>query len=295
MSQTLLNEYVVDRRQSQEVFSLSMIFSFKMNFSTRQSANVIIDSVIITLSSASVCISFGMFGFIVYHLIKRTNSSQCVALLLTANMYFALLLTSILSFIEKSFILPKHLYALILTSYDGTYCQIRGYLAWTLLCAIYYSNSLQAIYRLCRIIFHRKRALQSIRLYYILVIIQWIVCCLLVLPAPLLDVFQYSIDDYYCQIEYTNFRSLLIFTSLAYAIPMNITIGCYIYTMKKIRRGNKNFVQTMTQITVNRDLIVLFRICLLLGLIAIVSIPLIITYLIYIFTRSIPWCSAPIQ
>jgi hypothetical protein len=51
----------------------------------------------------------------------------------------------------------------------------------------------------------------------------------------------------------------------------------------------------MTQINAHRDLIVLFRICLLLGLIAIVSIPLIVTYLIYILTGSIPWCSAPIQ
>ncbi len=265
-----------------------------MNLSAQQTVNVIIDSLIITSSSVSVCISFGMFGFIVYHLIKTRNSPHCVALLLTANMYLALLFTSILSLVEKSCILPKHLYALI-TSDNGTYCQIRGYLSWVLLCAIYYSNSLQEIYRLCRVIFHTRRSLQSFRLYQMLIIIQWILCCLLVLPAPLLGVFQYSVADYYCQIEYANFRSLLIFTSLAYVIPMNITIGCYIYTMKKIRRGNNNLIQTMTLINAHRDLVVLFRICLLLGLIAIVSIPLIVTYLIYILTGSIPWCSAPIQ
>jgi hypothetical protein len=204
-----------------------------MNSSTSHISNIIIDCSIIALSSGSICISIGVFGFIIYHLTKTRNSPHRVALLLTANMYFAILLSCILLLKEYARVLPGHLYSLI-TLNDGIYCQIRVYFLWSSNCAMYYSNTLQSIYRLCRVVFYTKQSLQSFQLYQILIIIQWIICFLVMIPALLLGDFKYLVNDYLCQIDYTNFRSIGVNGTLAYGFPIYATIGCYFYTLKKI-------------------------------------------------------------
>jgi hypothetical protein len=95
------------------------------------------------------------------------------------------------------------------------------------------------------------------------------------IPALLLGDFQYLNNDYLCQINYVNVRSILVNGTLAYGIPMYITIGCCIYTWKKMQRENNHLFHTMTriqQMIARRDLIVLFQICLLIGLLMIIII-----------------------
>lgn len=225
------------------------------------------------------------------------NSSHRVALLLTANMYFALLFSGISSLELFVHVLPGHLY-LLSSLNDGISCPMRAYFQWVSVCVVCYSNTLQAIYRLCRVIFHRQKSLQSIQLYKILIIIQWIICLLFMIPSFVLGDYKYSIDDYYCQNDISNLRSSYLNSALAYSIPVSVTIGCYIYTLIKIRRRNNSLIQTMTQIqliSVRRDLVVLFRICLLLGIIMIVAIPVVIAFCIYIFTGYKPWWTSQIQ
>lgn len=143
-----------------------------MNYSsTWRITNIIIDCSILTLSSVSVFISVGIFGFIVYHLIKKRNSPNRVALLLTANIHLALLFSSIMFVDQYARVLPEHLYSLISLN-DGIFCQIRGYFHWVAICGIFYSNIFQAIYRLCRVVFYTKKSLQSFEFYQIIIIIQ---------------------------------------------------------------------------------------------------------------------------
>jgi len=118
------------------------------------------------------------------------------------------------------------------------------------------------------------------------------------LPVLLLGDYTYSVDDYYCQNEYTNLRSTYINGVLAYTIPMSISIGCYFYTLRKMRRGNNDLIQTMTQIqqiSARRDLVVLLRICIILGLLLAFFTPSIILLYIYIFTGYAPWWSSQVQ
>ena len=231
-----------------------------MNSSTQQVTNIILTSSIITLSSISICISTGVLGFIIYHLFKTRNSPNRVVLLLTANMYLALVFSCILTLQQYAHVLPEYLYQLMSLN-DGIYCQIRAYFQWVSICGIFYSNSLQSIYRLCRIVFHTKQSLQSFQLYQILIIIQWMICFLIMIPALLLGDFEYLVNDYLCQIDYSNVRSILLYGTLSYSIPMFITAGCYVYTLRNMRRGNNNLIHTMTriqQMNARRDLNCIF-------------------------------------
>ncbi len=89
------------------------------------------------------------------------------------------------------------------------------------------------------------------------------------LPSLLLGYFSYSVDDYNCQNDSTNLRSVFMNGSLVYVIRVNIINGCYFYTLIKMRQENNSLMETMTQIqqiNARRDLVVLFRICVLNGL-----------------------------
>jgi hypothetical protein len=118
------------------------------------------------------------------------------------------------------------------------------------------------------------------------------------IPSLLLGDFKYSVDNYSCENEYTNLRSIFVDASLSYFIPMFITIGCYFYTLRKTRRENNDLIQTMTQIqqiSARRDLVVLFRICIVLGLLMTDAIPSAIILLIARFTGSVSWWSTQTQ
>ena len=257
-----------------------------MNCSTDRLINLIIDSSILSLSSASILISFIIIVFIVHHLIKTKTSPHRVALLLTGNMYFALLLFFILIIDTFKVTLDGHIYRNF-PSQDDQLCRVRSYLITIVICAIFYSNALQAIYRLCRVVFYRRKKFQSFRIYIVGIILQWIICILVILPAFVLDQFEYVVNDYHCQIPYTESRTIFLYGAIIYVVPLTITVGCYFFTLR-----NSRMRQAMTQVqrlAVQRDIIVLFRICLLLALMVSFFIPATVIFIINSSTGYLPW------
>ncbi len=78
---------------------------------------------------------------------------------------------------------------------------------------------------------------------------------------------------------------------LAYAFSLNATTGCYFYTLMKMKRGNQSFIRTIThiqQVNAQRELIVLFRRYILLGLLSTISIPVAVGYFIYASSIGLP-------
>ncbi len=269
-----------------------------MNSSTtHRTENIIIDYFIITLTSINVGISSVLFGLITYHMIKIKNSPNQISLLLTANTYLAILFSCILLLKEYIRILPGHLYSLDSLN-DGIYCQIRAYFLWTSYCTIFYSTALQSIYRLCRVVFYTKQSLQSIQLYKLLILIQWILCFLVTIPGLLLGTFKYFDDGYTCQIDFTNLKDLFLNGILAYGLALYTATGCYFYTVRKTRRRSNSLINTMTHIqqaSARRDVIVLYRICMLVGLMMTLTTPLIIGYFTYISSGYLPWWLSQLQ
>jgi hypothetical protein len=260
-----------------------------MNNSTQRVVNIIIDSSIIGFSIASILISSIMLIFIIYHLIKRKKSPHQVALLLTGNMYFALSLFFIWIIITFQITLEGHIDP-DFPSHDNQLCRIHSYFVTVIICAVFYSNTLQAIYRLCRVVVYTRKRFQSFQVYVIAIVLQWIICFMAILPALLFDHFEYVTNDFHCQIPYTSFRSIFLYGAIIYVVPLTITIGCYVFTLRKSRLR-----QTMTQIqrlTIQRDIIVLFRICILLGLMISFFIPVTIIFIIISSTGYSPWWSS---
>ena len=120
----------------------------------------------------------------------------------------------------------------------------------------------------------------------------------MIIPTILVGDFEYLDTDYHCQILYTSMRSTMLNGTLAYAIPMNITTRCYMYTWRKMRRGNDSLIQTMTEpqkISARRDVVVLFLICILLALLLAFFIPSTVILSIYNFSGYLPWWASQIQ
>lgn len=260
-----------------------------MNCSTEYVINIIIDCSIIGFSSASILIAITMLIFIIYHLIKIRNNPNQVALLLTANIYFALLLFFILIIITFEITLQGHTH-INFPSQDNRSCRIRAYFLTVIICAVFYSNALQAIYRLCRVVFYTRKLFQSFQIYRIGIIFQWLICFITILPALLFDYFEYLINDFHCQIPYRGIQTICLYGTVIYIIPLTITIGCYFFTLRKSRL--RQMVSQIQRVAIQRDVIILFRICIHLGLMISFFIPATIILIVSLFTGYLPWWSA---
>lgn len=285
----------------------SCVFSFldrlfhlyKMNFTSQHTTfNLIIDCSILIFSSIGFCSSLFIFMFICHYIIiKRRNSSNRVALLLTANVYLSIILNSIFYLEQFVRIFRFHWHSIEFLR-DQTDCQLRAYFQFVAYCGVFYSNTLQSIYRLCRIVYHTRASLQSFKLYRILVLIQWIICCLLSLLISRLGYFPFQIDHQICFYDLSNFGQVVLIGFLAYVIPMNITIGCYYYTLRQVRLNSTNLRSTMTRIQLanaRRDLLIHFRICVLLGLLLVSMTPAMISVNMYLIARYLAWWSYEIH
>jgi hypothetical protein len=81
---------------------------------------------------------------------------------------------------------------------SGRWCQIRTYFAFVCLCALYYSFILQATLRLFRIVFHRRKIIQSFDVFVLAIIFQWGLSFIFILPNLLIDDFQYLSSECNC-------------------------------------------------------------------------------------------------
>ncbi|UJR20206.1 hypothetical protein I4U23_023337 [Adineta vaga] len=247
---------------------------------------ILIDSSTIILSSISLCLAILLFCFIIYHLLKKPRSPHYVALLLINNMFLALILFFILIIDMYGRMLYGHLY-LKFPWINQIHCQIQAYLVLVSMGSIFYSNMLQAIYRLCRVIFHTYRFYQSIQFNFVMIIIQWSICFICLLPNVILKDFDYISQEYHCQIQFENIRAVCCAGIVLYGIPIYITVGCYIYTLRRIRNENqiRHHLTQIQLVTARRDLIVLFRICILFIFMIIFIIPNFISFFIYLIWK----------
>ncbi|CAF1041708.1 unnamed protein product [Rotaria sp. Silwood1] len=246
--------------------------------------NIILDSFTIGSAAVAILISISMISIMLFY--KLSIKIDRTIHLLSINMYVSLFIGCAIILDIYCYTLYGHLHGNI--SFDGQWCYIKAYLFHVSGCAFFYSYLLQAVYRLCRIVFYRKPSLQSFKLYIYGIIIQWILSFLQVIPLILLKTFQYLPDDYHCLVATHNIRGLLIILSFVHMIPVTLTTTCYIYTMMYIRKCSKT-VKPIRQLANNRrDFIVLTRIFILLGINILSSIPTIIISLCYQFSEYLP-------
>ncbi|CAF2641300.1 unnamed protein product [Rotaria sp. Silwood2] len=247
--------------------------------------NIIFDA--LTIGSAAISILISISMIVIMLLYKLSINRDRTVDLLSFNMYVSLLFGCAIMLDIYCYTLYGHLHGNI--SFDGEWCYIKAYLFHVSGCAFFYSYLLQAIYRLCRIVFYTTPSLQSFKLYIYGIIIQWILSFVQVIPVILLKTFQYLPDVYHCLIAIHNLHGLLLVLSFVPMIPVLLTTTCYIYTMMYIRRCSKT-VRPIHQLANNRrDFIILTRMFTLLGVNILSNMPTLVIGLCFQFFEHLPY------
>jgi hypothetical protein len=150
-------------------------------------------------------------------------------------------------------------------------------------CSIYHSYYLQSFYRLCRVIFYKKRFLQSYRLYLILIVIEWLLILILLLPPYFVNWYSRLPTENYCLIPYTKVGPEIYHIFVLYTIPLVCIISTYVWITIFIRHSSPT---TSGRITAQqrrrnqRDLTVIKRIIILILILVLLRFPTII-FMIY--------------
>jgi hypothetical protein len=258
---------------------------------SKQVVNIILDSLIIASTATVVLISLLMILIMLFHksIIKADRSAH----LLSINMYVSLFIGCAILLDIYCYTLYGHLHINI--SFDGQWCYIKAYLFYVSGCGFFYAYLLQAIYRLCRILFYRNRTLQSYKFYVYGIVTQWLLSFLQVIPVFLLGIFEYLPHDYHCQIAIHNIRGLIIGLSLVHLIPVSLTTICYIYAAIYIRKSSKRVRSVRQKVNDQRDFRVLTRIFVLLAAMIASGMPTLGISLFFQFFGYLPFWSTQFQ
>jgi hypothetical protein len=129
---------------------------------------------------------------------------------------------------------------------DNQLCRIRAYFLTVIICSLFYSNALQSIYRLCRVVFYMRKRFQSFQVYIIGIVIQWIIYFLFILPALLFNHFEYLVADFHCQIPYRKFKNNFFLCNyyLCYSIDYSCWMLFFYIKKKSIKTNNDTNTET---------------------------------------------------
>jgi hypothetical protein len=146
-------------------------------------------------------------------------------------------------------------------------------------CSIYYSYCLQAIYRLCRIVFYKKKFLLSYSLYVILILGQWLLILILLLPPVFVNWYARLPTEKYCLIPYTYIGPETYHIVLLYLIPLLCLATVYIWITKYMRSVTHTpalMIAAARRVRNQRDLTVIKRILMLISILIVLRFPTVI-------------------
>jgi magnesium-transporting ATPase (P-type) len=103
-------------------------------------------------------------------------------------------------------------------------------------------------------------------------------------PFLLLNYFQYVPEYYYCEILLSDNQGMLIMGAMTYSVPMNATCLLYFYILYYMKKTKSQSILQNRQQANQRDLVVLRRIIILLGLLIILCFPAALIWFDYILT-----------
>jgi hypothetical protein len=219
-----------------------------------------------------------IFLSILIIIIKHRRELRTISIMLTANTCLAALLTCITICI----MITSNLSTGFLT-YNFCFCVIWGLLYDIFECLIYHSYYLQAFYRLCRVVFYKKKVLLSYSLYIILVFGQWLITIIILLPPVFLNWYTKLPTEQYCLVPYTDLIAEVYHIVILYAIPLLSIAIAYLWIAKYIRTSSRTSTMvlgTQKRRQNQRDLTVTKRIIILVSLLIALRFPTII-FMIY--------------
>ncbi|CAF0952433.1 unnamed protein product [Adineta steineri] len=140
---------------------------------------------------------------------------------------------------------------------------------------VYWNFLNQAFYRLIRIAYSQNRRFQSLKLYIVLPFIEMIIISILLCVLLPLNGITYSQNDHFCNIAYMNIPSVLWALPIVYVCPFCCLLFIYIHITRFIHHQG-NIPTLIIKRRQSRDLLIIQRILIIVGLLLILSIPLLI-------------------
>jgi hypothetical protein len=116
-------------------------------------------------------------------------------------------------------------------------------------------------------------------------ILQWILSFIFILPALLIDNFQYLTLEYNCWISFENIRGLLILITIIYGSSTSIISLMYMYIIRYVHQSNN--VQQTRRNANKRDLTILKRLVILVSVIVGLGFPTVAVIFIYVCTNYV--------
>ena len=242
-------------------------------------ASIAIDIFVLIFASIALLTSVGTLFLIFYH---RQQSPMNTPTILICNTYVSIIFTCVILLDMYGHNLCGDLYSNI--SFDNWWCYGRTYLLHTELCLLYHSYLLQAIFRFCRVVLYKHKRLQTFQFISSLILIQWLIGFLFMLPILFLHHFQYVPEYYYCEILLSDSLGLMLTGAITYSLPMGIIGGIYFYILYYMQKTRSQSVLRNRQQANQRDLVVLRRIIILLGLLVTLGFPTFFIWLGYMLT-----------
>ena len=219
-----------------------------------------------------------IFAFILSIGIKFRRDRGDISLMLTCNTCLAALLTCLTACVMTCSSLSNGFMV-----FNLDFCRIWGLCYDIAHCSIYHSYYLQAFYRLCRVVFYKKRSLQTYTLYLILIVSQWTLAITILLPPIFLHWYVKIPNEYFCLVPYTDLGAEMYHIIILYAIPLICIVTVYVWITMFIRDSSRLTGQALTSNQRRRnlrDLIVIKRIIMMVSALIALRFPTVV-FMIY--------------
>ena len=171
------------------------------------------------LNWSLVFVAIFLYALIFLMVYRSRRELKDISLLLTCNTCLAALLTCL----TVSVMISSNLFWPFLLV-DMKFCFAWGLFYDIFECSIYHSYCLQAFYRLCRVVFYKKRFLLSYNLYLILIVVQWSWILALLIPPVFVNWYARLPTENYCLVPYTYIVAEVYHILVLYLIPL-VCIG----------------------------------------------------------------------
>ncbi len=242
------------------------------------STSIAFDILVLIFSSIGFLTSAGILFLIIYH--RRQNPINA-NMLLIANTYISIIFICLLLLDMYIYNLYGDLHSNI--SFDNRWCYARAYLLYVGFASVYHSYLLQALFRFFRIVLYKRKQLQTLRFISRLVLLQWLIDFIYVIPIFLLHLFQYISGYYYCEIPFNNLPRLIYPSYFVYFLPILIIEMIYFYILYYMKKTKGQSTSQNRQAN-QRDLVVLRRTIILVAILLIVCLPSVVLYVQYWFS-----------
>jgi hypothetical protein len=215
------------------------------------------------LGITSLClilIAVVIFIAICITIFKSREEFQDITLLLMCNTCLTLFLTCVAVCIMTI----SNLTTGFLTNNFGI-CVTFGLLYDMFECSIYYSYCLQAIFRLFRVVFYKKKSLTTYTKFIYFTIGQWLLVIILLLPPIPLKWYTKLPTEKYCLISYTDVSAEVYHIIIIYVIPLIcisviyawiITFVRYISRKSSVMIASKQRQRNLRDLTIVKHIVI---------------------------------------